>query len=472
MASCSRGGLVAICAVLSLVGGGTYAFVTNVLLNTPCDSSCSPDTSFRKPWFAAFCVLFLQALANLLAYSAIRGTSAVAARRLDGTAVATTLTPAQAQTVSVFERSMRVPMTVISVLDASTVFLQSLASLYIPAAVNGAMRGTLLLLTALMSRALRIFDGQAGRLEWAGIAVSTLGSIGVGAVHIAAVAFPAVASGGGKALPTGLAETSAADAATGVVLSLLSNVSLALGIAWETKVFEKRKPSMLALNATRTMAGSAIVLIAMAAASVSPPAHDHGVLENGLHTACCVASTPAIAGFGFTIGAGATISGISALYLSALAGSNFRALVYVGRALWVWVLELVTWYGGGALTDPYATVYGQPWNLFSYPMALGFGLVLAGGAMTWRGRGRRVGALRQVQPQAEEEAADSATAVFKQGMTDVGREATDASGNAGASLGGLVVLPSPRAGKGSDEQPQSQDRGIAGLEVAGTGKLD
>ena len=59
---------------------------------------------------------------------------------------------------------------------ASYFYAQSAASLYIPAAVNSAMRAMLLVLTALLSRALRVRDGSAGGFEWAGIGISTLGA--------------------------------------------------------------------------------------------------------------------------------------------------------------------------------------------------------------------------------------------------------------------------------------------------------
>ena len=65
--------------------------------------------------------------------------------------------------------------------DAAThvfaaILLQSAASLFIPAAVNSAMRAALLVITALMGRLLRVRDGRAGGLEWLGIGVSTLGA--------------------------------------------------------------------------------------------------------------------------------------------------------------------------------------------------------------------------------------------------------------------------------------------------------
>lgn len=429
------------CASMSLVGGGTYAYMTNVLLATSCSAECSSDTRFRKPWFASFCVLFIQCIANGLVLLLVKSVgSAVIARQGKETAARVGGDDAVAphdgpksedpfKEASVFERSMMVPVGIISVLDAVTVVIQAVASLYIPAAINGAMRGTLLLLTALLSRMLRVFDGGAGRAEWLGICVSTVGALGVGGSHIAAAAFPDLA---GRSGPSAFSNTSA-DAALGVVLSLLSNFTLALSIVYETKVFEKRRPGVLSLNTTRTAYGSLLMVAALAIATAAPGS-DHGAYENGTHTACCVASTPPIAGYAVTVGLGASISGSAALLLSKLAGSNFRALVYVGRALWVWCLELTVFYAGLHMADPNAPLYGRPWTLFSYPQAVGFALIVLGGVMTWRGRSRRQrlsSALASPRdPEAEEE------------------EATGGRGGRGdvdAPWGGRKALGGPRA---------------------------
>ena len=399
---------IAVCAAMSLIGGGTYAYMTNVLLATSCASECSADTKFKKPWFASFCVLFVQCIANgamivlikSVGQALLPGKKSVDVVQVeDETAVATTKAEDPQKEASVFERSMMVPVAIISVLDAITVTIQAVASLYIPAAINGAMRGTLLLLTALLSRVLRVYDGGAGRDEWIGICVSTLGALGVGGSHIAAAAFPDLA---GRSGPSAFSDTSA-DAAIGVVFSLLSNVTLALSIVYETKVFEKRRPGVLSLNTTRTAYGSILMIAALAIATAAPGS-DHGSYENGYHTACCVGSTPPIAGYAVTVGLGASISGSAALLLSKLAGSNFRALIYVGRALWVWFLELTVYYAGLHMADPMAPLYGRPWNLFSYPQAAGFGLIVLGGVITWRGRSRRQSKGRAQSGGGEEEA--------------------------------------------------------------------
>lgn len=46
------------------------------------------------------------------------------------------------------------------------------------------MRAMLLVVTALFNRLLRVRDGDAGRLEWAGIGVSTVGAVIIGANQV------------------------------------------------------------------------------------------------------------------------------------------------------------------------------------------------------------------------------------------------------------------------------------------------
>jgi hypothetical protein len=459
------------CAFLSLSAGGAYAFLTNVLFATPCDAGCDgggpdADTTFRKPWLATTAVVGVQAVVSLAVAGLLevwercgprRGSAAGSDHHLDGDGAGSvgsanketiTLTgdadseptanesspqpaasfpppptlpspsarrllpPARAYETSVFERSMRVPILIVSALDVATVGLQAVASLFLPAAINSAMRGTLLLVTAALGRLLHVFDGGAGRVEWAGICVSTLGALGVGAVHVAAAAFPTLAApiGGpsaGTARPStsGVSVTSPANAALGLLLSLASNVTLGLSITYESRVFEKRRPGVLPMNAARTAIGT-LVMLAVLALADAVPGRDHGAGENGAHTLCCLRASPPLAGFAAGIGVCATISGNAALFLSKLAGSNFRALIYVGRAIMVWALELATYYAGGAAGDPAAHDYGSGWSVFSYPQAAGFALVAAGGALTWRGRSARQAAAVAAAAAAASEAAD------------------------------------------------------------------
>jgi hypothetical protein len=71
------------CAALSLLGGGSYAFLTNVLMATPCNNVCDPvDTTFRKPWFASFVVIFSNAITNAFGLVALSAISMLLRRRL------------------------------------------------------------------------------------------------------------------------------------------------------------------------------------------------------------------------------------------------------------------------------------------------------------------------------------------------------------------------------------------------------
>ena len=79
---------------------------------------------------------------------------------------------------------------------------------------------------------------------------------------------------------------------------------------------------------------------ALVFATIVSSSRDHDSFENGTHTACCVYRTPSIAGLSAALGASASLSGLAGMYLSLLAGSNLRALIYIGRAVVVIVLQV------------------------------------------------------------------------------------------------------------------------------------
>jgi len=178
----SGAGLIFFCAFGSLVGGGSYGYAANALVSTPCDASCdSDDTTFKKPWFAALCIQVFQAVGNLSFLGLIKCWHSI---RAPPQPVAQQNLPLQSMSelrvddrkvISVLHADMRTPVLYCALLDVSVCFTQSLAALYIPASIYGAMRGSLLLATALLSRALGVFDGKAGKDEWRGLIISTFG---------------------------------------------------------------------------------------------------------------------------------------------------------------------------------------------------------------------------------------------------------------------------------------------------------
>ena len=158
-----------------------------------------------------------------------------------------------------------------------------------------------------------------------------------------------------------------------------------------------------------------MLFAALIVATIFPSDRDHGSFENGVHTACCLAQTPVIRGLAVALGISASLSGVSGMYLSLLAGSNFRALTYIGRAVVVLALQvrssgnlgaralplklaslqtpcmqLVVLYAGLALHDTMASgTYGSPWTWTSTVQAVCFAVIIGGGAVTWKGRRQR-----------------------------------------------------------------------------------
>lgn len=126
----------------------------------------------------------------------------------DSSAIPDNISAAQQPYTPIFTRAMLLPLVLIALFDVSAVFLQvlyrlylgtgllvfltnviapapqSAASLDIPASVNSAMRATLLVITGILNRLLRVHDGLAGRIEWVGIGVSTIGAIVIAANQV------------------------------------------------------------------------------------------------------------------------------------------------------------------------------------------------------------------------------------------------------------------------------------------------
>lgn len=94
------------------------------------------------------------------------------------------------------------------------------------------------------------------------------------------------------------------------------------------------------VNIARCTIGALVLLVALVVASWVPNDIDHGAIENGGHTACCLAHTPQLVGLASALGISASLSGIAGMYLSLIAGSNFRALTYLGRAVVVLTLQV------------------------------------------------------------------------------------------------------------------------------------
>jgi hypothetical protein len=107
----------------------------------------------------------------------------------------------------------------------------------------------------------------------------------------------------------------------------------------------------LQVNIARCTIGGIALLLAIIGATLVPSERDHGSFENGSHTACCIARTPALAGLSAALGVSASISGVAGMYLSLLAGSNFRALTYIGRAVVVLALQVCGLDGSGVRVE-------------------------------------------------------------------------------------------------------------------------
>ncbi|RYG52775.1 hypothetical protein EON67_00390 [archaeon] len=179
-------------------------------------------------------------------------------------------------------------------------------------------------------------------------------------------------------------------AVIGVTLSLASNVTLASCVVFETKALETKSFSPTEVNGLKSALGAVLIIVSLAAFQVLPIQRDHGVFENSVHTVCCMATTPLLLALTLVVAASASLSSINAMYLSLLRGSNFRALIYVGRALFVWILQLLVYYLGYARRDAISMAYGESWGVYSWAELAGFATMVLGGGITWRAKSRRM----------------------------------------------------------------------------------
>ena len=239
-------------AAAALLAGAGNTFVTKLLITAvDCAPECAPagapagaPVPFSKPIFTTLLAFSGMAASGL--YYVVRhlwrrrsggggggggealllGAGGADGDDTDDSAEAKLPPPAAPAVVAVAGVVSRYrPLAVPSLLDVAATALQATASLFIPAAVNAVLRGSILLFTAAANRALGVRDGRAGRLEWAAIGVSMTGValVGLSSVLNSGSGGDAGGGGGGGAATTAAALSPASAAAVGVGLALLSN---------------------------------------------------------------------------------------------------------------------------------------------------------------------------------------------------------------------------------------------------------
>ena len=237
-------------AGLALLFGAGNTFTTKVLITAlPCEPHCAPPGAaavgtpvpFNKPIFTA-----LVAFAGMAASGAyylvhcLRGH--VRRQRLgshsseEGGLAKMLMAPAIAAPAAgapctqgagaVFSRYR--PLALPAALDVTATCLQAAAALFIPAAVNAALRGSILVFTALANRAMGVRDASASARELRAMGLSVLG--------VTIVGLSSVLNGSSAPTATGLSPASAA--LLGVALALASNVVQAVQVAFETLYLE------------------------------------------------------------------------------------------------------------------------------------------------------------------------------------------------------------------------------------------
>lgn len=389
-------------SALALLLGAGNTFTTRFLITAlPCDASCAPPgaaagarVSFDKPVFTAL-LAFAGMAASGLWYlrGCLRGAERDSGRQRlpsedadtgggsgEYKLLALSGAPTASSCVAVAQRYR--PLALPAMLDVMATILQAAASLFIPAAVNAAVRGSILLFTALANRMLGVRDASAGSSEWRALGVSVLG---VGLVGLASI----LNSGQGGASTSTSSLPPIAAAVLGVSLALASNVVQAVQVAYETLYLEGAIYEPVEANAAEGALGVVVCAVLLAAFQLVPAGSDgSGHVEDTAQTLCCLSATPPIAGVSALLWALFAGSTVAHMALSSMRGSLYRSFILCSRAVLVWGMEACAHVASGG-------TYGSGWQAWSWLEAVGFALLLVGGVAQFRAQSRREAAARE-----------------------------------------------------------------------------
>lgn len=384
-------------AAVALAAGAANSYLSRVIFQVDCDASCG-STSFNKPMFVTVVAFAGMAACLLLWWATHCWERRRWRRRPQLDAVSLNAAPKSEPPALTACGLLRwyAPLVAPALLDLMATVLQIAAVLFISAAVNATMRGTLLLLTAASSRMLGIRDGAASGREWLGMTISTVGVAMVGAAAILNTDAATAGGGGGDGSSIGASSaggsglTGAASAAVGIALSLSSNVVQAVQVVYETKYLESRRYVPNEVNGVEGTIGVVVGVAALVLFQWSGiPGNDGGKVEDTAQTFCCLRTTPALSWLTAALWFAFFVSTQAHMVLSLTRGSNFRGFILVARAVFIWAIELGVFYGtGGAGSD--GAPYGDAWMRFSPLQLAGFVVLAAGGTVHWFAQSRRL----------------------------------------------------------------------------------
>ena len=142
-------------SVAALTSGAANSILTRLLLAAPCAASCSAD-GVSRPLAAPLFASLLAFAAMSLSLLAVRPARCVGPRAA---------------------RARYVPLLLPTLLDVASTVLASASVLFVAASTSGALRGSLLLFTAVGIAACRARgEGAPSHGEWAGAALSATGA--------------------------------------------------------------------------------------------------------------------------------------------------------------------------------------------------------------------------------------------------------------------------------------------------------
>lgn len=262
-----------------------------------------------------------------------------------------------------------------TVLDVLATCLQAAAVNYVGAGPASAMRGTLLVFVCGATRLVGEKKEWATAGEWRGILVSSLGAtlVGLAEIYSGASGEPQAGSSGTSLNALQLT------AAFGLTLSTLSNIAQGVQVAYETASVRgglggSESLGAFEVNGVEGVVGAVLIAGLMVVVPTS--------FEDSSATACALRTSPSIQTLSLVLPLLFLVSTNAYMLLSVSRGGNFRALLLVARSALVWIAELSLYYSG-------QVGYGQPWGKGGGLAAVGYGVLVLGGVLTWRAQNKR-----------------------------------------------------------------------------------
>mmetsp|Transcript_2960 Transcript_2960/g.3101 ORF Transcript_2960/g.3101 Transcript_2960/m.3101 type:complete len:432 (+) Transcript_2960:153-1448(+) len=254
-----------------------------------------------------------------------------------------------------------------SICDLLCTLLLLVAQLYITASMWQMLRGSVIIITALLKR--YVLDHRLRAHMWAGI-----GTIFIAMVLVASTTFFAPAA------PATEGSSSGKDPRIGVVLVILGCIAQGVQYVFEEKVMAVDNAPPLVVIGMEGLWGTFLTLTLVYPAAYMIPGPDNGSFESFSDSLLMIQSNPQLQNLVLLFVITVTIYNCMAVYVTKYLSAIWHAILDNFRPITIWVLDLYIYYS----LYP-GTAFGEKWvNPGSY-IQLGGLLVLFLGTAVYNG---------------------------------------------------------------------------------------